>query len=342
MVTWGFAVCRDPDTGWSNWGMYRFMLLDGQHLSGQPTPLSNFAHIFREKYMARNRPMPLAIAIGADPLSCMASTTGYRPDEDEADFAGALHGAPVPLVKCVSNDLLVPADSEIVIEGEVPPDAAGLEGPFGEYPGYRIGGVSPKILFNVLAMTHRRDPILTMCVHGVPTDEGHAGGAIGAALGFKRRMQRAELPVLDVTLPPEGASHIVAVSVSRGGPEVAQAVKEIVTQNRAWHTKIIIVDADVDVFNMNEVIHALAVKCHSWRGITLSEEPGKGNPFTPCYTPEERAVRHGAVALFDCTWPPELPEDLHPQKSSFREIYPPDLQARIIRDWRDYGFRSKL
>jgi len=340
LVSWGFTVCRNPETGWTNWGMYRFMLLDEGHLSGQPTPMSNFARIFKEQYQSKGRAMPVAIVIGADPLSSIASTAGYRAGESEADYAGALHGTAVPLVKCLTQDLWVPAHAEIVIEGEVPPDVSGCEGPFGEYTGYRVGEQRPRVLLNASAVTHRRDPIVTMCVHGVPVDEGHVGGAIGVALALKRRLLKEELPVSQVFLPPEGASHVVVVSVSRGGADVAQRIKAVITRNRAWYNKIIVVDEDVDVFNLNEVVHALAVKCHPARGINITDEPGKGNPFTPFYSAGERARQAGAVALFDCTWPSEFSAEERPLKSSFRTLYPLKLQEKVLREWLDYGFRE--
>jgi len=336
--TWGFTVCRDPDTGWTNWGMYRFMILNQRSLSGMPTPASDFARIFREKYLSGNRAMPVALVIGADPISSMVSTSGYRVGKSEADFAGALNQQPVALIKCETNDLLVPAHAEIIIEGEILPDMLGPEGPFGEYTGYRVGEYRPKVFFRVTAITHRNSPIVTMCVHGIPGDEGHVGGAIGTGITLKRRLRNEGLPVTGVFLPPEGASHLVVVGVSSGGSEVCRKVKEVICRGRVWYTKIIVVDDDVDIYNLGEVIHAFSVKCHSYHGIVTSEEPGKGGPVTPCYRPEERERRYGAVALFDATWPSDWPEAEIPVKSSFRTIYPPEIQEKVIRDWLEYGF----
>lgn len=336
--TWCFSVTKDPESEWVNWGMYRYMIADQRALTGNPTPVSHLATIFREKYLPKNLPMPTALVIGADPLSSLVSLGGFAAGQSEADYAGALHQQPVEVIKCETNDLLVPAHAEIVIEGEILPDVVDYEGPFGEYTGYRIGERTKKPLFRVNAVTYRNSPIVPMCVHGIPSDEGQVAAAMGTAIGLRRMFRKRGLPVKDVYLPPEGASHLAIVSVEQGGNEVARAVKEAMTARRAWYNKIIVVDDDVDIYNLGEVIHALSVKCHPFRGISASEEPGKGAPMTPCYSKEERAKLYAAVALLDATWPKEWAEEDIPAKSSFKSVYPQELQDKVINSWKEYGF----
>ena len=336
--TWSFAVTKDPDSDWVNWGMYRFMMLNKNTISGAPAPASHLAMVFKEKYLPQNKPMPMALVIGADPISSLAGSGGYKIGESEVDFAGALAQEPIELVKCETSDLLVPAHAEVIIEGEILPDKLAPEGPFGEYPGYRTSGYKANLLFQVTALTFRNSPIITMSVLGVPPDDSHVGGSMGVALGLKRRLLDHGLPVLDVYLPPEGASHLVIVSVKSGGNKVAKAVKEAITKRRAWYTKIVVVNEDVDIYNLGEVVHALSVKCHSYRGVFTSEEPGKGGPVTPCHSAEERNKAYGAVALFDATWPMEWAEEDIPVKSSFRTIYPQEVQDKVLKNWKAYGF----
>jgi len=335
--TWGFSVTKDPDSDWANWGMYRFMVLNRNTLAGAPAPGSHFAMIFRH-YLDKDQPMPMALVIGADPVSSIAASAGYRIGESEAHFAGALLEQPVELIKCETSDLLVPSQAEIVLEGEILPDVGAPEGPFGEYPGYRTSGYRANLYFHLTAITYRNSPILTMSNLGVPPDDSSVGGAMGVAIALKRRLQSHGLPVVDVFMPPEGASHLVVVSVKSGGNEVARAVKEAITKRRAWYTKIIVVDEDVDIFNLAEVVHAFSVKCHSYKGVMTSEEPGKGGPVTPAHSRAERDQRYGAVALFDSTWPREWPEEDIPVKSSFNSIYPKEIQERVLKNWHDYGF----
>ncbi len=335
--TWCFSVTKDQESDWANWGMYRFMVLNQNTLAGAPAPGSHFAMIFR-KYLAQNQPMPMALVIGADPLSSLAASAGYRIGESESHFAGALLEQPVELIKCETSDLLVPAHAERVLEGEILPDVGAPEGPFGEYTGYRSSGYRANLFFHITAITHRNSPILTMSNLGIPPDDSSVGGAMGVAIALRRRLQSHGLPVIDVYLPPEGASHLVVVSVKAGGNEVAKAVKEAITRRRAWYTKIIVVDDDVDIFNLAEVVHAFSVKCHSYHSVFTFEEPGKGGPITPAHSREERDQRYGAVALFDSTWPQDWPEADIPVKSSFTSIYPKALQEKVIKNWKEYGF----
>jgi 4-hydroxy-3-polyprenylbenzoate decarboxylase len=162
---------------------------------------------------------------------------------------------------------------------------------------------------------------------------------MGVGIALKRRLLGHKLPITDVFLPPEGASHLVVVGVKSGGSEVAKEIKDVISGRRAWYTKIVVVDEDVDVFDIAQVIHAIAVKCHSYRGIHLSWQEGVGSPVTPCYSRQEKDKLVGAIALFDCTWPREWSNDEIPVKMSFEDAYSPEIKSRVIKNWRRYGFK---
>lgn len=335
--TWNITVSSDPDSDWTNWGMYRLMIQSKRYLVGAASPFSHLGMILQKKYISSKRPMPVAVVIGADPLCSLAAATGYRVRESEADFAGGLRQEPVALVKCETSELLVPANAEIVIEGEILPDRTAPEGPFGEYPGYRHEERLMGILIRVTAITYRDAPIITMSNLGVPPDDSSVGGAMGVTFALKRRLLTHGIPVTDVFLPPEGASHLVVVGVKSAGSGVAKRIRDILTGRRAWYTKIIVVDEDVDVFDIGQVLHAFSVKCHSSRGISLIELEGKGSQLTPCYSRAEREKQMAAIALFDCTWPPDWPRQEIPMKMSFEEVYPPEIKETALTKLRKYG-----
>lgn len=338
--TWDIVVTKDPDTGWTNWGMYRFMVHNQRVLTGDPSFTSHLGIVFREKFIPYKKRMPVAIVVGADPLCHMVATAGYGIGVDEADYAGALRKAPVELVKTETSDLLVPAHAEIVVEGELLPDAIGAEGPFGEYPGYRTGKARTGVVCIVNAITYRTSPIMTMIALGIPVDDSSVSAALTASLSIKRRLKRHHIPVTDVYAPAEGVTHLVVVGVQQGGMRVAQEIKDVITARRASVNKIVVVDKDVDVFDMKQVIHALSVKCHPLRGVASSEvAPGKANELTPCYSYEERLHKKGGVAVFDCTWPPEWPKDTLPIKSSFDDIYPQEIKDKVLKNWGQYGLK---
>ena len=336
--TWGFVVSKDLDSDWTNWGMYRFHVNNQRSLAMSPAPGSNLGMVIRQQYLPKNLPVPVACVIGADPLCSIASSAGYAVGRNEADLAGGLRREPVELVKCETNDLLVPAHAEIVIEGEILPDVSAAEGPFGEYPGYRSRGFEPKLYCRITAITHRNSPILTMSNLGVPPDDSHVGGCLSTAVSVRSRFENSGVPVVDCYVPPEGAAFMAIVSVKKGGRDIAQAVGNAIGHRRAWITKIIVVDEDVDVFDMRQVIHAFSVKCHSTRGIFLKDTPpGTGNPFSPSYDAEEKKNLTGAVAVFDCTWPPDWPKNQIPVKASFEDIYTPEIKNKVLTNWEEYG-----
>ena len=339
--TWDIVISVDPAINWTNWGMYRFMLHGARTLTGFPRPTSHLGKVFRERFLAKGEPMPLAIVIGADPLCHLAASATYRLGGDEASLAGALRGSAVELVRCETNDLLVPATAEIVLEGEVLPDRVALEGPYGEYPGYRTGEMGNGILCRITAITHRRRPILTVDATGYKDDSAIITSMTGA-LAIKHRLERHDVPVAEVYVPPEGAVHAAVVSVHRGGPDVTRKILEILTSRRALLSKIFVVDTDVDPFDMGAVLHAFATKCHPGRGLHVVHYEGRANTLTPCYSQDERLAQRGASVAFDCTWPPEWSREWEvPVKATFDCIYPESLQQQIQQKWRAYGFKDR-
>jgi len=340
LASWCIVVSKDPDTGWTNWGMYRFMINNKRSLVGTPAIGSHFWLVFSKAYIPKNQPMPMAIVIGSDPLSSVVATDAYRMGDDEADFAGALRQEPVELVKCETSDLLVPAHAEIIIEGEALPDMTAQEGPFGEYPGYRTQGANYGVLCRVKAVSYRNSPINSMICLGMPVDDNAVVAGMTTGLAIKRRLKRHGLPITDVYAPPEGVCHLVIVSVQSGGSEVAKQILSVMTERRTRVTRLIVVDDDVDVFNLGQVLHAFATKCHPAKGTIVTELEGRVQVLTPAYSREERRRVYSATAVNDCTWPPEWSWEADiPVKASFEMMYPEQIKDKVVANWSRYGFK---
>jgi 4-hydroxy-3-polyprenylbenzoate decarboxylase len=334
---WDLVVTKDPTAEWTNWGMYRFMVHTKDWLTGWPQTTSQLAMMFRKYYLPNNQPMPVAVVLGADPISHLLATAPFPLGESEADHVGGFTGEPVELVSCETSDLLVPAHAEVVIEGEIMPDKIAPDGPFGEYPGYRSGTMCEGVALKVNAITHRDDPILTSIALGMPPDDASIAASLTAAVAMKRGLLRRGVPVTDVYVPPEGVTHLIIVGVKNGGPAIARKVLDFFTARRVMTNKHIVVDEDVDVFNMNEVLHAFATKCHPGRGILYEWYEGRSNSLTPFYSPEERKRLKGVSVVFDSTWPPEWTEDIIPIKASFKTIYSKETQEKVLKNWKKYG-----
>jgi len=132
---------------------------------------------------------------------------------------------------------------------------------------------------------------------------------------------------------------LIIVGVKRGGRETARKILDYFTARRVMTNKHIVVDEDVDVFNMAEVLHAFATRCHPGKGIGLEWYEGRSNSLTPFYSPEERKRLKGVSVVFDSTWPPEWPKEVIPIKASFNSIYSPDIQQKVVKNWKNYGLK---
>ncbi|MFH1123716.1 MAG: UbiD family decarboxylase, partial [Pseudomonadota bacterium] len=151
-----FVVTKDPETGWVNLGTYRLQLLD-KDILGTQFIRGKHADIMLKKYQAMKKPMPVAVVVGCDPLLFLMGAARLSAFDGEYDMAGSIRKEAIEVVKCETNDLMVPATAEIVVEGEVDADKTLPEGPFGEYTGYYSGvGTDERNFIKVHCVTYRK------------------------------------------------------------------------------------------------------------------------------------------------------------------------------------------
>jgi len=332
---------KDLDSDWVNWGCYRMMIHNKNHLGGYVAPFQDLTAMLR-KYEAINKPMPFATALGTDPVGMLVSITGVPYGVNEVDIAGGLRGEPVELVKCETNDLRVPATAEIVLEGHILPNVRVDEGPFGEYSGYRSSPRAPGIVYKVDCITHRDDPILPTVNEGVPTDTSHLACGVAWAAEVMSALRREGLPVVDMNVIAESALFIAVISTKTPYPNIAHRIACVAwgCKSAQYIPKLMVVNDDIDVYNLGEVIHAFGSKCHPVRG-THPVPYAVGNPLVPYQNYEERLWSKGCRVLYDCTWPVDWPIGVAvPQRSSFKTIYPVGVQEKILANWKRYGFEE--
>jgi 4-hydroxy-3-polyprenylbenzoate decarboxylase len=339
--TWHLVATKDPDTNWANWGMYRLMVIDERTMGCLLRPDQHIGSHFYQKYEARGKPMEFAVAIGTEPVSTLVSALRVPSGMDEVDLAGGIRGEPVPLIKCETVDLYVPATSEIVIEGKVLPHERREEGPFGEYTGYLGREAFPQPVFRVTALTHRNDPIQVHSCMGVPVDDSDVVTTVVRAGDILDDLLQKGFPVKMVYLPPEGVSHLAIISTrvpfANFPKHLAFSVWGSTSGRTTWY--LIIVDEDVDPTNMSEVIWALTTRCHPQRGI-FSTGSSWSIPLLPFLSPYEKKHYLGSQVLFDCTWPKDWPAEAIPQKASFDQVWPEEIQKRVLDNWSEYGYEG--
>jgi 4-hydroxy-3-polyprenylbenzoate decarboxylase len=255
-ITWPLVITKNPETGKRNVGVYRMQVYDdrttGMHWQTQKHGAEHFRRARAKDPEGR---IEVAVAIGADPATCLAGILPIPPDLDEFMFAGFLRRDPVEMVKAETVDIEVPANSEIVLEGYVNLNEMRTEGPFGDHTGfYSLEGEYP--VFHVTCVTHRRDPIYMTTIVGPPPQEdfwmGHAVERIFLPV---MKMQYPE--IVDVSMPAEGIFHnLMIVAIRKSYPGHARKIMNAIwSLGQAMFTKVVVVvDHDVDVQNPREVV----------------------------------------------------------------------------------------
>lgn len=335
--TWHLVATKDPDSGWVNWGMYRVMLHDQKSMGILIIPAKHIG-LHYSRYESMNKPMEVAIAIGTEPVTSLICAKMLPSEVNEADIIGGVRQEPLEVVKCETVDLVVPATSEIVLEGEIWPHERKEEGPFGEYTGYRAGDRAPRPVCHVKAITHRNEPILPVSCMGVPVDDCAALRPLASALLLDELRTRG-FPVKMVYSPMQASPHLQIVSTRVPFANYARYLANAVWGSAAGRTAhyLVIVDDDVDVTNMDEVLWCLTTRCHPDRGIfKMPNMPGQ--PLLPFLSRHEKEHHLGANVLFDCTWPKEWSDDDIPEKASFNVMWPREIQDKVLRSWNEYGY----
>ena len=272
LITWGLTITKGPLKKRQNLGIYRQQVIGKNKLIMRWLSHRGGALDFKdwcEKYPGK--PYPVAVAIGADPATTLAAVTPIPDSLSEYAFAGLLRGKKTKVCTCIGNDLQVPENAEIILEGVIHPDEMADEGPYGDHTGY-YNEVERFPVFTVERITHRKNPIYHSTYTGKPIDEP---AILGVALNevFVPLLQQQYPEITDFYLPPEACSYRMAVvSIKKQYPGHAKRVMMGVWSflRQFMYTKfVIIVDDDIDVKDWKEVIWAMTTRVDPTRDTTL-------------------------------------------------------------------------
>jgi 2,5-furandicarboxylate decarboxylase 1 len=258
-ITAGIVVSKDPISGVSDIGHYRFQIIGKDRMSFLAQPFHRFGkHL--AKYRELKRRPQAAIILGTDPILAYTAQVQSPDTTNDWNVAGGLRGAPVDLVRCKTIDLEVPATAEFVFEFEVDFDRTAVEGPLGEYTGYYTPA-SPKPTATVTAITHRKNPYFQGLLTGVPVTENH----ILKEIPFEAsvwRMLKAQFPTIErVAIPPSGgvSFYVVIAMRPRFAGEARQAILAAMASNirPKW---VIVVEPDINIHDPAEVEWAMSFR----------------------------------------------------------------------------------
>ncbi|MBV9736362.1 MAG: UbiD family decarboxylase [Acidisphaera sp.] len=326
-VSAGLMISRNPRNGRQNVSIHRCQVSGPDEFGVLLLPRHTNAYF--EMAERDNAPLPVAIVIGMDPLTMLASQAIVPLDHDELEIAGALHGTPLEVVKCGTSEVRVPAQAEIVLEGRVLPGRRAPEGPFGEFPQY-YGERADRHIVKIDRITHRRDAIFHTIVGGA--NEHLLLGAIPREATIRGLLQRSFPCVQDVHLSMGGVGrYVLYVRLRHQQPGEA---RNVIFGAFAAHydvKHVIVVDDDVDIHDPREVEWAVTTRAQADRDLIVASHT-QGSKLDP-------SADHGIGAKMgiDAT----VPHDAPPGK--FTRIRVPGeeavdpaqvIDAAAAGDWR--------
>ncbi|MGQ0651535.1 MAG: UbiD family decarboxylase [Betaproteobacteria bacterium] len=306
-ITAGVVIARDPESGRHNLS-YNRMQIYGAERSGISMNLWRHIKGFFDKIEPKGQNLPFCVALGPDPVVMMAAAFRYAGDEYEV--AGSLRQKPIPVVRALTCDVMVPASCEIVLEGEVLAGERQMEGPMAEFTGH-YSGADPKHVARITRITHRKQPVF-QTMNGGGYEHVSVGNMITREPLLERFVKHISPRVKAVHLPPYSGGFTALIALADPQPGEAKNVALAAMGAHVNFKTVIVVDADVDIFDPADVMWALSTRARWDTGVAAI--PGA---HTNELDPSSEA--HGIVAkvIIDATLPAE-------KRARFRKVaYPP-------------------
>ncbi len=327
-INMGSVFISDAELG-SNVGTYRCQIKGPRKLGVNPEPGQHGWLLLREMQRRGDKVAKVAIAVAPDPMTFCASSTkmaGYK--EDELEFVGGLRGSPLPVVKCETSDIRVPAESEFVIEGEIPLDSFEQEGPYGEMYGFQGAGKAENFYMNITAVTHRRDPWVLNSFTGLTWDMPKAPQVSSNYFLYKRL-----IPNLTGLYSPGGASGVIVISIKKRFPGQGMSAGQYVSANPALNKLVIVVDDDVDIMSSSAVLKAVGARWQPTASVLI--------PQTQMMMPDPSRPTPMLSSKFIIDATRQLPQEGGPKKwpAQNRDLLvqgAPDAFDLVAQRWPEY------
>jgi UbiD family decarboxylase len=266
------VITKNADTGVQNMGVYRTQVADKNRVVVNLSPAGQGTRNVRT-YLEKGRPAPIAWVVGADPAVLLSATARMPYGVNEAEIAGGLTGAPVEMVQASNVDLLVPANAEFIIEGEVMPGEIAKEGPFGEFAGY-MGPVSDKPVAHIRAITHREDAIFYGLTSQMPPSESTIMQSLTNAGVLLKQLKYdlGEWSVVDahIDLNFGGAMGHIVIAMEPRDPAHSKRVGCLLA-NMSAIKRVTVVDTDIDIRDREHVEWALNSRLDPGKDIVVVE-----------------------------------------------------------------------
>jgi 4-hydroxy-3-polyprenylbenzoate decarboxylase len=339
-------IVEDPEKGVISWSDERFMVLSRDKLVVKMEPDSRLYEIY-QKYVKINKPMPFVIATGVDSGIPLATAVfmervglgGLKQEVPAPDVAGYLVGEPVELVKAETCNLKLPASAELVLEGEVVPGEAALEGPYPNF--YRIEGKTEQPVFKVKAITHRNDPIIPFDVTGIKGSDSMTLRSLAHSFKIYRILNGwwwGTKIARWAYCPVSFRLGMMIVSVNALYPGFEFHFSRIIYAYSHWFDKVMLVDNSLGAEELARVMQDFIQKASPVHAFHFSKDDCAPISKAAKYPNDGKTTgRLHVNACLDPTWPPEL----IPTRVSFETTWPKDIQEKVIANWGKMGFVNK-
>ncbi|MBI2303674.1 MAG: UbiD family decarboxylase [Chloroflexi bacterium] len=321
------VITRDPDEGWVNLGAYRLQLHDKNTLGFYSSP-GKHGTIHRQKYFDRGQPCPVAVAIGCDPILWLVGSMEIPLGMSEYDYAGALKGRPMEVVEGKLTGLPIPAQAEIIVEGEVLPHETRDEGPFGEWPGYYASTARPEPIIRVKRVMYRSNPIMTCSQPARPRHEHSFHRAVIRSALIWDELEKVGVPdVRGVWCHEAGGSRLLTiVAIKQRYQGHAKQAATIAAQCHAGAylgRYVMVVDEDIDPSNTYDVLWAMTTRVDPERDIDILRDTW-GSKIDPLVRKPAESY-HNSRALINACRPYEWLHDFPPVTETS-----PELRDKLI------------
>jgi 2,5-furandicarboxylate decarboxylase 1 len=300
-ITAGTVIAKDPDTGFRNASFNRMMVRKDKRLGIRMMPPQHLG-VIQGKVEAKNKNLEVAIVLGNHPAEMVASASLLPFGKDHLDHASSIRGAPVKTVRCKTVDLEVPADAELVIEGEIEANLREEEGPFGEFMDYYVEKGRNHVL-KVRAVTHRKDYIYQGLLCGTKEDLGIL--ALSRELVVFNALLNSGYDIQDVSLMPFIFNGVISLRKRSDGEP--KNVMMAAFGAYSWLKYCVVVDEDVNIHDLEDVWWAIATRSRADKG-TFSIPDALGFPRK-----DKWQIHRGKLGL-DATVPLELKKEFERKK----------------------------
>jgi UbiD family decarboxylase len=334
--TGDLVIMKNPVGNWINVGTYRLQLLDRNTLGTYIAP-GHHGNLIRQAYWSRGESCPVVAVFGIHPAIWIPSIQAFPWGTSELDMAGGLLGRPIEVIKGKHTGLLIPAYSEIAIEGEcLPPGVESREeGPFGEWTGYYASGVQKAPIIKVNRVMYRNDPIITGAPPLKPPASAHSTHFFKAVCLWQELEDMGIPGIKGVWQMSAGGSKyftVISLEQKYAGHAKQVATAAMSTPEGGYCGRfIIVVDEDIDPTNDGDVLWAVGTRCDPATSIDILRDCWT-DPLDPLLTPEKRAERNfsSSRAIVNACRPFHW-RDRFPRVSTVSN----ELKAELLNKWKE-------